>query len=605
MRMNTVEADKVERNVHAVKQVRSLCDMHRVPFGTLENLGDLIASVKEDRHFAMDFWALVGRLSARESGELGDDEMLEVIVEGAAGAGVASLRPEERARAEELKQMLAGVDVAQPAELPHAMSEPAAALLGAQSSSQRTGGPGAAVVVLPEKPGREETPGTVREGTRARLAASEDVSAARRSIGEVLSRLERTTTELREQLAAIDEQIGKEQIGKPIDRQREEVESPKAPEQRGAEPVELRRLEEIAVTEPLPESVKVTSALRPPRSLASPRVPPLGQTEQTEQRRNDREREVFAPRPAGTLLHRGVAVLEEDDDPSIPVPLAGYAQENGGTAGRRVVAAVMLLALAGGGIFFARSNAGRAVMERYRPALHAQFDGVIRRLGVLKREATGRRDDTQNDTRKDATTGSGAAPAAPAPSVAPSHPAQDVPHNAPAVAPTIDAANATDAANASQSRRTSSGIGKAVAAPKTGTAARVEPRDREGRETDAGHRRVTEVASAPVGVGAVEDASVIKVAPSVMARHLVASRVPAYPVTAKAEGIEGRVVMEAVISKIGMVDHVRVIDGDRHLRSAAEEAVLKWRYRPYLLNGRPVDVATLVRVDFRLRGHNR
>ena len=87
-----------------------------------------------------------------------------------------------------------------------------------------------------------------------------------------------------------------------------------------------------------------------------------------------------------------------------------------------------------------------------------------------------------------------------------------------------------------------------------------------------------------------------------MEANLVTSRVPAYPEYAKAEGIEGRVVMEAVISKSGTVDHVRVIEGDRHLRGAAEDAVLKWRYRPYTVNGRAVDVATVIRVDFRLHG---
>jgi TonB family protein len=85
-----------------------------------------------------------------------------------------------------------------------------------------------------------------------------------------------------------------------------------------------------------------------------------------------------------------------------------------------------------------------------------------------------------------------------------------------------------------------------------------------------------------------------------MEANLVTSRVPAYPEAAKAEGIQGPVVMETVISKSGTVDHVRVVEGDRQLRSAAEEAVLKWRFRPYVLNGQPVDVVTMVRVDFRL-----
>jgi TonB family protein len=85
-----------------------------------------------------------------------------------------------------------------------------------------------------------------------------------------------------------------------------------------------------------------------------------------------------------------------------------------------------------------------------------------------------------------------------------------------------------------------------------------------------------------------------------MAENLITSRVPAYPEAAKAQEIEGPVVMEVVVATTGAVKQVHVINGDRHLRAAAEESVLKRRYRPYLLNGTPVEVATIVRVDFRL-----
>jgi len=132
----------------------------------------------------------------------------------------------------------------------------------------------------------------------------------------------------------------------------------------------------------------------------------------------------------------------------------------------------------------------------------------------------------------------------------------------------------------------------------------VEPRD-SGRDAVAERARSAEAPGQPTGEGLVADADTVKVAPSVMEANLIASRVPAYPEFAKAEGIEGPVVMEAVISKSGGVDHVRVIEGDRHLRSAAEDAVLKWRYKPYFVNGRPVDVATVIRVDFRLNSASR
>jgi TonB family protein len=95
-------------------------------------------------------------------------------------------------------------------------------------------------------------------------------------------------------------------------------------------------------------------------------------------------------------------------------------------------------------------------------------------------------------------------------------------------------------------------------------------------------------------------AGAVRVAPAVMDAHLIASRVPVYPETAKIDGIEGSVVIQAIISTEGTVKRVHVLQGDSHLRSAAIEAVYKRRYRPYLLNGRPVDVATTITVDFDL-----
>lgn len=95
-------------------------------------------------------------------------------------------------------------------------------------------------------------------------------------------------------------------------------------------------------------------------------------------------------------------------------------------------------------------------------------------------------------------------------------------------------------------------------------------------------------------------ANVLRVPASTMAANLITSRVPAYPESARAQEIEGSVIMDVVISQTGTVKYVRVIDGDRHLRAAAQDAVLRWRYKPYLLNGEAVEVATTVKLDFRL-----
>jgi protein TonB len=80
-----------------------------------------------------------------------------------------------------------------------------------------------------------------------------------------------------------------------------------------------------------------------------------------------------------------------------------------------------------------------------------------------------------------------------------------------------------------------------------------------------------------------------------MRENLVSSRVPVAPDSATRHGI---VVLDAVITSRGTVEHLRAIEGDSDLRRAAIDAASKWHYRPYLLNGTPVDVSTTISVDF-------
>jgi TonB family protein len=93
----------------------------------------------------------------------------------------------------------------------------------------------------------------------------------------------------------------------------------------------------------------------------------------------------------------------------------------------------------------------------------------------------------------------------------------------------------------------------------------------------------------------------VNVSSGVMAANLLAAPMPAYPRLASLTRMQGNVVMQAIISKSGTVESVHVIKGHRLLRSAAMNAVRSWRYRPYLINGRPVEVATIVSVDFTLQ----
>jgi periplasmic protein TonB len=77
---------------------------------------------------------------------------------------------------------------------------------------------------------------------------------------------------------------------------------------------------------------------------------------------------------------------------------------------------------------------------------------------------------------------------------------------------------------------------------------------------------------------------------------------PTYPQLAKQARIQGQVVLQAEISKEGLIQNLQLISGHPMLAPAAIEAVKQWRYKPYLLNGEPVAVETQVVVNFSLSG---
>jgi protein TonB len=81
---------------------------------------------------------------------------------------------------------------------------------------------------------------------------------------------------------------------------------------------------------------------------------------------------------------------------------------------------------------------------------------------------------------------------------------------------------------------------------------------------------------------------------------LLKKTAPVYPPIAKAARVEGMVVLQATISASGTIENLRVVSGHPMLQQAALDAVRYWRYRPYLLNGQPVEVDTTVNVVFSL-----
>jgi protein TonB len=99
------------------------------------------------------------------------------------------------------------------------------------------------------------------------------------------------------------------------------------------------------------------------------------------------------------------------------------------------------------------------------------------------------------------------------------------------------------------------------------------------------------VTSAPVQVGG-----------DVQAAKLINRTMPKYPYHAKYVRVQGLVRLEAIIGEDGTIQKLRALSGHPLLVPAALAAVKRWRYRPTLLNGRPVPVITQVEVRFTLRG---
>jgi len=75
---------------------------------------------------------------------------------------------------------------------------------------------------------------------------------------------------------------------------------------------------------------------------------------------------------------------------------------------------------------------------------------------------------------------------------------------------------------------------------------------------------------------------------------------PNYPDEARRQHIEGQIVLHALIGIDGAVKELTVISGPQELTQSALEAVKRWRYRPSLLNGNPLEVDTTITVNFLL-----
>jgi protein TonB len=110
------------------------------------------------------------------------------------------------------------------------------------------------------------------------------------------------------------------------------------------------------------------------------------------------------------------------------------------------------------------------------------------------------------------------------------------------------------------------------------------------------------ISSTPVAVPKVAAPQRVRVSAGVTSGLLIRKVNPNYPPLARQARISGTVVLRAVISKDGSIENLSLVSGHPMLAPAAIEAVKQWKYKPYLLNGEPVEVDTEIQVNFTLAG---
>jgi hypothetical protein len=457
-------SQKPERFDLYARKFAAICEMHSIKTGSREDLEGFLEKLESDRHFAMDFWGLAGKLSAREGGELSDEQMLALVVEGVTGKPLpngsdAALDPTLSL----LRAMVAGVDVQRPAPTPStpvrtAPVEPideARSRLASTEEQRKRFSAGLASMPQPADP--EPIPAPLPSQLQLALQSLELVS---RDLDNHLHKIE-------QRLSGLEVKVKKQ-----------------------------------AARVDLPVPIVRDPTFKPPARSQLPFHPAVLAT--TEERR------IYETAPSGrdTNWRKNVRL-----------------------------AVVFLSGLA---VIFC--------LNYYSPIIRQQFHAIV---------------------KEDLDTPAGSI--------------WDRDTRPPALLPP-STRSATVSTPPQPARSVSTPPPVTASKPETG------PKEPAARSVTRTEEAITNAPGA------------IKVAADEMERRLIASRVPIYPEEARIERVEGTVVAQALISKFGAVTRVHVISGDPRLLSAATQAMYQRHYRPYLLNGTPVEVSTIITVNFRLYG---
>lgn len=531
---------KPERFELYVGKLRSLCDMHGIATGSPDSLPTLLQKLEEDRRFSMDFWGLVGKLSSREGGELSDEQMLTVVVAGVSGdesLDVADSRV--RHSLDELRALLSGVDLHQEP------LTPTRAIAAMQQGNFRTPRSSLSGSFLPQEPASHAKP---------------QPAALQMQLEQTIQRLEQVNQQLVQSLTYLDERFRRLEAhfdlssAPPI---ATENVPPPAPES-SPEPI-LEKVDplpppnpEITSAPPPAEPPIVTleeepvlhaAPIAPIASMVPPASPvPQPRTETPElvhKAESAKPRLILEPVPLAASANLPLQTSKPHSGPLFEY--ASPSTDDTGS-GRKVAAGLaIVLLLAGSGFAW----------FRYGTQIHQKATDLIY----------------------------GSQPAAPPPAPTPQQ---------------SDEATPSDSNN--QVAQPAAPVDQ-TAAPPAADAATPQPAPQPPHAAPApAPQHIT--ASIPPDTSNSWPASAVKVPPAVMEKNLLVSRVPAYPEAAKASRVQGSVIVQALITKTGAVGRLRVMQGDTRLRTAALDAIYRQRYRPYVINGVPVDVVTTITMSF-------
>ena len=515
----------------------SVFDMHGVKIGSPEDLGGFIEKLRSDRYFAMDFWDIAQ--SAGQLGKISQTEIRHMVVRWVGGPGVQDT---DRA-VEELKQIQSEFDGRSAKETP--VVDPPQSDEAAQSAAQdgqaKTEGNFDAssddAAAPPEVGSRQNEPAyTIGPDPGAEEHVGAFPYSRSRQMDDALARLEINSNELKLQLENIDSRMSR------IEPHIEDLSS------RAAVPAHRDSADDW-VREPEAES---------PQTGAGPVEGPPVERRQTMQPsiHADGRGRILAIAPVllvmvmlGLMawlwkLEYGSRHRAASSAPASPVtPIAGKVAPSVTAAG---------LTPAPGAV---PQSPGSAAVTPPNKVPAAADSALLSEKISSKSGPVDHASQRKNRTRRVSSA-----------------------RQAPAVEEASDPSEMD-----------------VIATSAPGLAGEKSSTEDTGDAAPRLERRTGSTAS-----GAENMSNGISVSFGIMASHLIESRPPRYPKLARLAHIQGPVVLQAFISKNGTVDHVEAVKGHRLLRGAAKNAVKQWRYRPYLLNGRPVEVATIVTVNFRL-----